>query len=162
MQKFFILLICCIASIICYSQKTSEPTSPAQSVFIEIGGNGLLFSANYDVRFGPRQNGLGGRLGVGFFGGSGGGILTVPAGINYLAGKAPNFLEVGLGYTYATFTGSDDFFAGSGNILVPSIGYRYQQKSKGLMARVVFSPLIGLDEGGGWGFFGGIGVGYKF
>ena len=143
MQKFFITLLLCLSAIISFSQKNNEATSPAQSVFIEIGGNGLLFSANYDVRFSPRQDGIGGRIGAGFFGGSGGGILTVPIGLNYLAGKSPNFLEAGFGYTYATFTGSDDFFSGHGSLLFPSVGYRYQQSGKGLMARIVISPAIG-------------------
>ncbi|HVX24875.1 MAG TPA: hypothetical protein VHB70_00935 [Parafilimonas sp.] len=162
MQKFFITLFFCFSVIIGFCQKENEPTSPAQSVFLEIGGNGLLFSANYDVRFTPHQNGIGGRIGLGFFGGSGGGILTVPIGLNYLAGKAPNFLEAGLGYTYATFTGQDEFFSGHGGLLFPSIGYRYQQAGNGLMARIVISPAIEFGEGGGWAFFGGIGVGYKF
>lgn len=162
MQKLFITLFFCFSAIISFSQKNNEATSPAQSVFLEIGGNGLLFSANYDVRFTPHQNGIGGRIGLGFFGGSGGGILTVPIGINYLAGKSPNFFEAGFGYTYATLTGNDDLFSGHGSLLFPSVGYRYQQTGNGLMARIVISPAIELGEGGGWIFFGGIGVGYKF
>lgn len=164
MKKFSITIVVCLITIISYSQKTEEVSSPAQTVFIEIGGNGLLFSANYDTRFSRKQSGIGGRVGLGFFGGSGGGILTVPIGINYLAGKAPNFLEAGLGYTYATFTAADgdDLFSGSGSVIFPSIGYRYQQKNKGLMARIVLSPAIAVSNGGGWFFFAGIGLGYKF
>jgi hypothetical protein len=102
------------------------------------------------------------ELALGFFGGSGGGILTVPIGLNYLVGKSPNFLEAGFGYTYATITGGDGLISGSGSLFFPSIGYRYQQIGNGLMARIVISPAIAANNGGGWIFFGGIGVGYKF
>ncbi len=134
----------------------------AQSVYGEVLGNGLIFSANYDFRFAPKQNGLGMRVGLGFFGGSGGGILTVPVGLNYLAGKGPHYFEAGFGYTYATFTSSEDFLNGSGSILVPSVGYRYQALSSGFIGRVYISPLIGIGEGGGWLMWGGISAGYKF
>lgn len=133
----------------------------AQSVYLEIGGNGILFSANYDTRFAKTQGGLGMRVGAGFFGGSEEGVLTIPVGLNYLAGKAPNFFEGGLGYTYATFTSSDGFFSGDGHLLFPSAGYRYQQIGKGIVARIVISPAIDIGSGD-WVFFGGVAIGYKF
>ena len=103
------------------------------------------------------------RLGLGFFGGSGSGIITVPVGINHLAGKAPNYFESGIGITYAKFTGTDAFFNnGGGSLLVPSIGYRYQPEQNGFFGRMAFSPLISLEKGGGWISWGGIGLGYKF
>lgn len=143
-------------------KQKNDSSQRAQIVFGEIGGNGLLLSANYDFRFFKSQKGLGMRVGLGFFGGSGGGIVTVPVGLNFLAGKAPNYLEVGAGYTYATFTGgSDSFFSGSGGVFVPSIGYRYQPIDKGFVALIFVSPLVSLGTGGGWIFWGGIGIGVK-
>lgn len=132
----------------------------AQSFYGELGGNGITISANYDFRFAKKENGFGMRIGLGFFGGSGGGLVTVPAGINYLEGKAPNYLEAGMGYTYGTFTGNDDFLSGDGGLIVPSIGYRYQPAKKGLVARIFISPLVSA-VGGGWVFFGGISLGAK-
>ena len=117
---------------------------------------------NDDFRFTKSQKGLGMRLGAGFFGGSDGGIFTVPVGINHLAGKAPNYFESGIGVTYATLTGNDNFFSGSGSLLVPSVGYRYQPEHSGFFGRAALSPLIGLEKGDGWIIFGGIGLGYKF
>ncbi|QNA45542.1 hypothetical protein [Lacibacter sediminis] len=163
MKLFFIFLCCCLclqSSV--FAQNENDAPKRAQSVYGELGGNGLLFSANYDVRFLKSDKGFGMRAGLGFFGGSGGGLITVPVGLNYLAGKAPSYFEVGLGYTYASFTSSDDFIEGSGSILVPSVGYRFQPSKKGFTGRVILSPLIGLGEGGGWVMFGGISAGYKF
>ena len=162
MKSAFILLVCFLFLKSAVAQNENEEPKRAQSVYGEIGGNGLLFSANYDFRFQKSDKGFGMRAGLGFFGGSGGGLLTVPVGLNYLIGKAPSYLELGLGYTYASFTSSDDFIEGSGSLLVPSIGYRFQPSKKGFTGRVILSPLIGLGEGGGWVMFGGISAGYKF
>ena len=143
-----------------FSQNEKPAASRAQNVFGEFGGNGMFFSGNYDCRLLKSQKGFGVRLGLGFFGGSGAGILTVPVGINYLKGNAPNFLEVGLGYTYASFTGSDNFLEGEGSLLVPNVGYRYQPVKMGFTGRVFISPLIA--PGAGWIFYGGVSGGYKF
>jgi hypothetical protein len=159
---FFLLFSCLIMANKLFSQEEKSASTRAQSVYGEIGGNGLVFSGNYDFRFSNSQKGLGMRLGIGFFGGSGGGLITVPVGLNYLSGKAPNYFEVGLGFTYASFTDSEDFLEGSGTILVPSAGYRYQPEHKGFTGRIFISPLIGIGGGGGWLFYGGISAGYKF
>lgn len=140
---------------------TTAKSTRAQVVYGEFLGSGLIFSTHYDFRFGKRQNGFGMRAGVGFFGGSDGGILTVPVGINHLAGNGPHYFESGLGYTFATFTGNEDFLGGSGSLLVPSVGYRYQPLGKGFVARVYISPLVAIEESGGWIFWGGFSLGYK-
>lgn len=137
------------------------PTRNAKQIYGEFLGNGLLFTANYDFRFGQRQKGLGMRVGLGFFGGSGGGIVTIPVAINNLSGRAPNYLELGLGVTYASFTDSDDFFDNSGSIIiVPSVGYRYQPRGKGFTGRIALTPLI--SPSGGFFTYGGLSAGYKF
>lgn len=59
-------------------------SSRAQNVFVEIGGQGLLFTANYDTRFGNRRNGLGGRIGIGYIAADGDNATTVPVSLNYL------------------------------------------------------------------------------
>jgi hypothetical protein len=157
-----IVVICCLLSNDLYAQEKSGGSQRASAVYGEFLGSGLIFSAHYDFRFAKKQNGLGMRAGLGFFGGSDGGILTVPIGLNHLAGKGPHYFESGLGYTYATFTDSEDFLDGSGSLLVPSVGYRFQPLSNGFTARVYLSPLIALSEGGGWLFWGGFSLGYKF
>jgi hypothetical protein len=70
------------------------PSQRAQSVYGEIGGNGILFSVNYDVRFMKSQKGLGARVGIGYLAD----ILTIRVGINYLVGRSPNLFEAGIGY----------------------------------------------------------------
>src|SRR5437764_4209656 len=151
MQKYLLITILFCTLFKIGNAQNSEVR--AQSVFGEFGGNGLVFSANYDTRFQNKQSGIGGRLGIGFFGGTGGGVLTFPIWINYLSGKKGNYLETGLGVTIVTITG-EDFGGVTGSVIVPSIGYRFQPLESGFTGRIVISPLIGTE--GGFVFFAGI------
>src|SRR5258708_2533047 len=79
-----------------------------KSVYVELGGNGIAFSANFDSRFTKNENGFGFRVGIGIVPAldigfaSTSAILTIPVGVNYLVGKAPNYFEGGIGATYAS------------------------------------------------------------
>lgn len=147
-----------------------------KSVFLELGGNGLGFSANYDARFKKDEKGLGFRAGVGIFPGvkaadnditifSWPTIYAIPFGLNYLAGKAPNYLEAGLGATYLYGKGHFTFFflgtdgTLSTLVVIPSAGYRYAKMGKSFQGRIFISPFI---FSGGVGFFGGLSGGFKF
>lgn len=147
-----------------------------KSVFLELGGNGLGFSANFDSRFTKAEKGLGFRAGVGIFPGAKAGdngitlfswptIVSIPVGLNYLAGKAPNYLEAGLGASYFHAKGNFTFFfigtEGTLNtvVFVPSIGYRYARLGKSFQGRIFISPYVGS---GGASFYGGVSAGFKF
>ena len=162
MRSFLILLLASISFQQITAQRLNDPkpeSGRASCVFGEFGGNGLVFSANYDTRFKQSQSGPGGRIGIGFFGGDGGGIVTFPIGLNFLNGRNGNYFETGLGITIVTITGSD--FGGiTGSVIVPSVGYRYQSMTEGFTGRVAITPLIGTS--GGFAFWAGISAGYKF
>jgi hypothetical protein len=92
-----------------------------RSLFPEFGGNGCGLSANFDSRFGKKENGFGYRVGIGFsprFGKVAADVIslpvdfTIPIGINHLAGKGPHYFESGLGLTF--ISGSE---VGSGSQL---------------------------------------------
>ena len=150
----------------------------AKSIFFEFGGNGLGISANFDSRFTKSDKGFGFRVGFGFLPGlnakdlnSGQTVLStptlisIPVGINHLAGNAPNYFESGLGIDYVHISGNYGFFGdnvhvnGSGVLFIPSIGYRHARAGKAFQYRIVLSPLIGS---GGAAFFGGFSLGFKF
>lgn len=163
MKVYLFCLLCLVLSASCVAQDKNFPDAPgrAQCVYGEIGGNGLLLSANYDFRFAKKQKGIGGRAGMGIIGALGFAGLTVPIGINYLAGKKDHFFEAGLGATFITITSTwfDDGGAGSTVFFVPSAGYRYQPSDVGFTGRIFVSPIIA--QGGGT-FWAGISAGYKF
>jgi hypothetical protein len=156
MKPTLLLLFAFITNSI-YAQKDTivdMPLKRAQSVYGEIGGNGIVFSANYDVRFAKSQKGLGARIGIGGIAS----YLTIPIALNYLAGRAPNYFEGGLGVTYAT---DASYTSDHGTAMVFSAGYRYQPLKNGFTARVILSPLVATN-GDGFLFFGGVSLGYKF
>ena len=130
------------------SSKTLETNSVydlrKNSIYMEIGGKGILASVNYD-RILPLNDKSGIILGcaVGFLGD------FIPE-INYLYGKSKNFFEIGLGYSFPE------------QLLVPQIGYRYQGE-KGFLFRAggMYFQSTQPDSFGDFPWFG-LSFGYSF
>ncbi|MEO6133876.1 MAG: hypothetical protein ABIP35_01910 [Ginsengibacter sp.] len=139
-----------------FAQEKKSTVVPGQhSFYAELGGPGILFSANIDTRFTKSNLGVGGRIGLGFVTGDFGNqntyeqrsVVTVPVQINYIFGK-PNSVhsfEVGGG---ATFLGKKiDLFNYSEvnkNSIVgtASFMYRRQPQEGGFSWRLGFTPII--------------------
>lgn len=174
-----IVLAICSTSIL-FAQNTKETnketgTATGQNVFYaELGGPGILFSANYDRRFTNSHLGVGGRIGLGFVSGyilpdSNGfwdpsSVVTVPVQLNYIFGKpnSPHTFEVGAGVTFAgkkieVFDFYDD--KASSIFGTASFMYRRQPINGGFTWRAGFTPIIAK---GYIQAFGGVGVGYSF
>lgn len=157
MRKTLVLLIAISSYFIVEAQS-------AKSINFELGGPGLA-SFNFDTRFGPKEDGIGGRIGVGGFSirsdGDRVGVLFIPIGLNYLIGKdEKNYFEVGAGVTPVFSSNSfdaDNFSTTFGHIL---FGYRMQPKEGGFSFRAFISPVFG--EFGFIPYFGGVSFGYKF
>jgi len=141
----------------------------AKSVYFELGGPGLA-SFNFDMRFGDKEDGLGGRVGIGGFSissndGFGGrdrvGVVFIPVGINYLLGKdGKNYFELGAGVTPVIASSSfndDNFSTTFGHII---FGYRLQPRDGGFTFRAFISPVFGSF--GFIPYYGGVSFGYKF
>jgi len=162
-SNMFLLLVILSTSPILYGQKkaskgpsTYEGTKNA--FYVELLGNGLLFSANYDVRV---ANKFGLRAGVGYVGSTEGegGILTVPVMGNFLLGNNGRYFEVGAGITYVS--GSSDLFDDDGFSSVIgtlSFMYRRQPVDGGFMWKIGLTPFIA--EGVFIPYWGGVGIGY--
>lgn len=80
-------------------EREMKTTASASNLYLEVGGAGVIYSINYDRRFGRVENGWGFRLGAGGAGGNGTGYLAIPAQLNYLLGNSGNYLELGAGAT---------------------------------------------------------------
>lgn len=149
-----------------FSKMDSLNSIRAQNAYVELGGPGLLFSANYDTRFSQRRDGFGGRLGVGFVETSGVSLVTVPFQFNYLLGKDSKYFEVGLGATYASFNTASDFLGfdttpSSHNSFFGTMtfGYRYQPIDGGFNFRASFNPIFYSSN---FAPFFGVSFGYTF
>jgi len=144
---------------------SSEPEgNRAQTAFFEVGGPGLALTVNYDMRFGHRRNGLGFRVGAGYFATDGNNVFSVPIQINYLFGKGNSLIELGGGTTFLNSHGNNNgktfiFDRVTGFIGTATIGYRYQPQERGINLRIGFVPIF-YDEG--IIAAGGISVGYTF
>lgn len=138
-------------------------------VYVQLGGPGLV-SANYDMRFSQKEDGIGGRIGVGgfslgdYYDGGRVSIFTIPAGLNYLLGKdGKNYFEVGAGFTYVGGNSrggdyeSDNFSSSFGNL---TFGYRLAPAKGGFMFKAEITPVFG--RGFFMPYYGGVGFGYKF
>lgn len=159
-------------------------TSIGKSSFIaELGGPGIVFSANFDTRFTQSRLGFGGRIGIGFvsayddyydpttgmyYGGDQQSAITFPAQVNYIFGKnnSPHSFEIGGGITYVTkklnimnfdyYNNKDHRTQLFGTF---SFMYRRQPVNGGFSWRAGFTPLVGK---GLIQAFAAASVGYNF
>jgi hypothetical protein len=161
---------------------------PTRSVFVELGGPGLVYSFNYDFRFDKdRMDSWGMRVGAGGYAitdtWEGGGkdsnaLLTVPVQVTKLFGRSVHFFEVGGGATFiyyrnqyydwssnSTQVRKDfDFILNSGD--TPALmgtlnfGYRKIPVNGGFTFRANLTPVF--NQNGFWPIWGGVGFGYAF
>lgn len=164
MKKLALLFILTLFTLSRSSAQDAPVTEKrAQNVFVEIGGQGLLFTANYDTRFSRKRNGLGGRAGIGYLSVDDENVTTFPVSLNYLLGKGKHFFEVGLG---ATFIGSSDdtsviFDDSEGGVLgTMSFSYRLQPVDHGFSFRAGFTPVFNANNF--IPYFVGLSLGYSF
>lgn len=148
-----------------YSQGNERPmktTENASQIYFELGGAGIIYSFNYDGRFGKHENGIGMRVGIGGAAVSGDGYFAAPVQINYLIGTKGKYFEVGGGVTYAP--GLDLFDSGSETYGTLTFGFRKQPLGKkGFAFRVAFAPIIGFGEDGpSFLPFAGVSWGFRF
>ncbi|MVN89831.1 hypothetical protein GO816_01700 [Mucilaginibacter sp. HME9299] len=147
-------------------QAQIEEGPRAQSVYAELAGPGLLFSANYDTRFSKARNGWGARAGAGYLSADNNSILTLPVQINYLLGKQGKYFEVGLGATFVSTKGSnndDNFFVfddASTTIGTMTFGYRYQPIDGGFNFRASLNPIF--NKSNFIPYYFGLSFGYTF
>jgi len=168
MKKIYTILLTlavfCISHKVNAQQIIDSGTGRAQNVFVELGGQGLLFTVNYDTRFSNKRNGIGGRVGIGYLAASGDHLTTIPVGINYLLGKGKNFFEVGLGATYIGAGGNDSsllFDENTSNVVgTMSFSYRLQPIESGFSFRAGFTPVFNGDFF--VPYYAGISLGYTF
>jgi len=135
----------------------------AQNIFVELGGQGLTFTANYDSRFSNKRDGLGGRAGIGYLAIDDEKLMTVPLSLNYLLGKGNKFFEIGLGATFLSTSGNSGgiFDEDDGNVIgTMSFFYRVQPQDGGFSFRAGLSPVFNKNYF--IPYYGGLSFGYTF
>ena len=154
-QILFTVLFC---GIIC----SLSAQTAAKSIFFELGGPGLA-SFNFDTRFAKKEDGLGGRIGVGGFKIEGESLVAVPVGLNYLLGKdEKHYFEIGGGASFISY--HSEFYDDEGTFETSfgylNFGYRVQPKDGGFLFRAAIVPIF--NKNGFIPYYAGISFGYKF
>lgn len=162
MKKLPVCSILIFISLNCFAQKDTVKLReiqksgreivtdrPPQAVYFLLGGSGPFLSVQYDRRFSKKVNGAGFSAGVGYFGVSGLGVLSIPVSLNYLFGKNTHFVELAAGTTFVTATTNlfdSDGETGSGFFHHINLGYRHQPTRGGFFFRGGISPLFAVGE----------------
>lgn len=156
MKKNTLVIIFTAFTILSFGQSSFKKNV----VFLEVGGNGLFSSLNYERQL-TGHPGPGLRLGIGFYS-----VdpfrLTIPVGVNYLfrLNNDKSFFDVGFGVTYTEadvklyvmVDNKDPDYVNTNYInFIPGIGYR-RQTNNNIMWRVGFAPVI--NHNGFIPFFG--------
>jgi hypothetical protein len=152
---------------------TPEPPAP-NVIRLELLGNGLLYSINYERLF-PAWN-LGLRVGASFFmdkisnaAGAGNLVLaSVPLVASYFLGTPRHKLELGLGATIlyseaatdSTGTKYEGSVTGLGVAATGVVGYRFLPAGRGFTLGAGFTPLLRATKG--FLPWGGVSAGYAF
>lgn len=152
-----------ISSTYAQKAKTSEEgkgyDGSKNTVYVELLGNGLLGSFNYDVRLAGK---LGARVGVGFVGDSNDNLITVPVMANILLGKNGRYFEIGAGATYISGTTTNEIFEDSDSNVFGTLSfmYRSQPVDGGFMWKIGLTPLF--TKGFFFPYYGGVSLGYAW
>lgn len=166
-----IILIIAVGSNWCSAQVNINTTNNnvekkvKNVVYIELLGNGGIYSINYERRL---SNQIWARIGTSYFPAAYDGLATLPVSLNYLFGKQAKFLELGLGTTLF-YAGSDDYLFDFDNNdskvfsagITATIGYRFQPPQKDLFFKVALIPAY-IPVSSAFGLSAGLSVGYSF
>ena len=123
-------------------------------IFLELGGNGFLYSVNYDYKLADHVSV---RVGGMYIGArvreadTRASMVVVPITANYLVGSGSSRLELGVGVTLARVGGdlgdSEGPFEESGlGSITSTIGYRLQPRDGGFLFRIGFTPHFNGDS----------------
>ncbi|MDT3695997.1 MAG: hypothetical protein ROY99_06350 [Ignavibacterium sp.] len=169
-MKFFIYLSI-IFSILNLTQQNNLSAQTQQSadrvnqLYLELGGNGLIYSVNYERFLSDNftiRGGFGITPGIIFAEGT---FIHIPFTISYLIGGVSSKFEAGLGATYFSGTDVEIFGLPAGDqsliFMTGVIGYRYTSPA-GFAFRIFFTPLYSKESDPDFIPTGGLSFGFLF
>lgn len=156
--------------------ETDSIVTTKNAIFLELGGNGIFYSLNYDRLFPISEKvNISSRVGIHYTNGfplEFYRTMAVPIEVSglYSIHQNKHFIEIGAGITY--LNNHDLFVNQTENILACSFraGYRFQNPSGGFFFKIGFVPLYDFYvenpipdvPRNTWLFSGGIGFGVTF
>jgi hypothetical protein len=166
-MRFCFIFILLTLSTRCFSQD-----APKNAVFFELGGNGILYSFNYERQF---NNQLLGRIGISYFSND----LQIPLTFGKLFGEEKHHFEVSSGITYQNQLMNDNYDYGyyytdwepvrkNVMFLTGFVGYRFQKPEGHFLFRAGLTPLFEIYDSvnkaspGVLFIWGGLSFGHRF
>lgn len=136
------------------AQDFTRDEGPSNAAYLELLGNGFLYSVNLE----RRVERYWGRIGFGYAQDSeGGAVFAAPVMVGTLWGGGPHYLETGLGLSLAQHPGDDEpFLFGSA-----TLGYRYISPG-GLLVRAGITPFFDPRFEQDPGVWGGASIGWTW
>lgn len=159
--KLFLLVFLLLGTQFCKAQRNRELLN-SKSVFFEALGNGGFYSMNYDqVFYHYKRKAFTWRGGFSLAPYADKLSFSLLTELNYLYGRAPNFLEIGIGLTYWQAPHISDEINWT---VHPRIGYRYQLPNGGLFFRIACTPIVPLESNLDkyFNLWAGVSIGYTF
>lgn len=157
-RNFLPVLFFCFFALKLFSQE--DERTDFRTVYLEIGGNGGVYSVNYENRLkGFSRSRLNWRLGFTVWPDpeTFRPIAAIPAGINWLYGTGKHRFEAGTGQLLVL-----DYLRGNGATLIASFraGYRFEPPAKRYYLSAAYTPfyyyLREADYQHWWGFAFGL------
>ncbi len=136
--------------------QSAERQYTEDCLYFELLGQGLLYSINYDHRFGEAVSG---RIGYTCwrepFARHGYSVTAWPIMMNYLTESGSHHLELGLGIIAVQVRNNGEGFfeemmVKGGRLFIfgtGSMGYRYQPLRRGTLFRIGLAPIVGGKAG---------------
>ena len=162
----FAVLLICLTLFTGASMAQEGQRTRSQAVYVEVLGNGLTYSLNYDTRFSKSLKGLGCRAGASYFADEESRLASFPILINYLFGRDKHYFEVGAGATLLAATSESDaspvgsLESGSAIIGTMSFAYRLEPQNGGVIFRAGITPVF--DSSAFLPFWPQVSFGYAF
>jgi hypothetical protein len=146
-------------------EEESTESYRAQAIYMEMLGNGITYSFNYDIRFMESQKGPGARVGLSGFDVGNVEVYSFPVMVNYLLGNKNKYFEIGVGGTYynANLRFLIRELPRNGVVGTMVFGYRYQPID-GMLFKASLTPVFGSVSGDFFFFpyYVGFSLGYSF
>jgi hypothetical protein len=174
-KSLFFLVAFLATGSACLAQDSAAPVSRSNALFLELLGNGGVYSVNYERMWNDH---LGLRIGYGiwnspilFEGTAPDQYQTVPVSVSYLLGSGERKLEFGGGVTLGRGTFDRDQYDRrdfSFRSLTAIVGYRSHPPGRGYLFRAGVTPFYSFDDGDeaypdpGFTLSAGVSFGYRF
>jgi len=121
------------------------------SLILDIAGSSGFYSINGEYELISKDNySINAHIGFGYIPIQNTSFISAPAGFSVILGSSKHHIEGGLGLSYiqgmryipVMLQNGTKYFPQKAIYFSPTIGYRYDRMSKGLIFRIYYSPMI--------------------